>query len=451
MPRKRRLAAATGVVLAFSLALSACTSGAPAPTGATIKIDGVAPLTVQEKATWEAGVPEGSPVVVTSLGVLTYSSEKSSAGTKYAPTLLSPSDGQPRWVGEPVASTSAPRLEWIEQGNARWAVAQTVVGNKTTLTAWNGLASNDKAKIVSQATFEGTKSAPSVAYSRSGILVSGADKGHPAPFIYHPGTGLTTEYGNGPERERQKGTPFAAYGESFLVAFPKGGFSMASASGGWASTSFNPEGAAPNEGTVLARSAGFLVVSWPQLTPRDGSIILAVHSAATGEALADLTVPKTDKAMQDVIAEQTKKQTATATDGNTWLAWGRVVFDLRSQTASLFDLGGGQPAAIVDGLLYVVGAARAIPQPEPGEAAGSGSASPAPLTSTASATGNASNTTPTSDTSAPEGFTGITGVDLTTKQPMSGLPSLYPVGVSSTGQVVLTNTTKTSIFSVGIR
>lgn len=417
-----------------------------------VSIEGVPPLTVKNEALWSADLMEGAPVHVTSLGVLTFSAEKSVEGKSYAPVLLSPEDGSERWVGKAIQSGAMPRLDWVQQGQDRWAVSTVSRGTKTSVYAWNGLASNTEASLTSSATFEGAETAPRVTFSGSGVLVTGAESPSAGPMIYWPKDGSTTLYKDGPKRDGEAGVPVAAYGEGFLVTFPKGGFSMASATGGWASSSVAPKGAAPQSGTVLAQKDGYIVSEWTPAEKAGETLpILAVHSAATGQLFAQHTTATSDK---PTLEEQKAKGAELVTDTPNWVAWGQIGFDLDKGGAGFYQLEGGTPTAIIDDLLYVRSAFTLLPQatgatPSPSrKPTPSASAAASAVLSSASATPSASATV---DPEAPDGFRGVTGVDLLTRQPLAGLPSIYPIGRTSTGQVILRDDAKPSVYSVAIR
>lgn len=443
----RRRFAATGVALALALALGACTSGEgdDDATTTSVQVEGTVPLTVQKQATWGAEIMEGAPVRVTELGVLTFSAEKSVDGETYAPVLLSPEDGSPRWTGKPVKSTSMPTLDWVREGDDRWAVATTVEGNKASLYVWNGLAGRSASEIVSSNSFEGKEKPPRVFSSGTGILVTGADKTAAEPLIFWPKDASITRYKGGPERGGKPGTPIGVYGKGFLVTFADGGFSFASPTGGWASSSVAPEGANPQTGTILAQGNGYILSEWGRPSDQeDGTTILAVHSATSGRLFAQYDVPKENA---EALATQKESGAALVVDGSRWLIWGQFGFDLNTGKGAFYDLERGVPTAVIDNMLYVRNAYSLIGQEE--EPSASPSASPEPPESpepSASAT-----PTPTIDPEAPDGFSGITGIDLVTSQPLTGLPSMYPIGRTSTGQVILRDDTKQAIYSVGLR
>jgi hypothetical protein len=438
----RRRFAATGVALALALTLGACTSGEGGgdATSKTTQVEGTVPLTVQKQATWKSQIMEGAPVQVTSLGVLTFSADKSVDGESYVPVLLHPEDGSARWTGKEIKSTSMPTLEWVQENDDRWAVAKTVEGNKASLYVWNGLASHANSSLVSSNSFEGKKKPPNVFFSGSGVLVTGADKTAAEPLVFWPKDASVTRYKGGPKRDGKAGTPIGAYGKGFLVSFKGGGFSFASPTGGWASTSVAPEDSNPQTGTVLVQGDGYIVSEWSRPSDQeDGTTILAVHSATSGHLFAQYDVPKE---AAETLEAQKESGAALVTDDARWLAWGQFGFNLSTGEGALYDLEQGVPTAIIDGLLYVRNAYSLI-EPKDEETA---SASPEPSESAESASPE-----PTVDPDAPKGFTGVTGIDLTTSQPLSGLPSVYPIGRTSTGQVILRDDTKQAIYSVGLR
>lgn len=443
MTISRRRFAATGVALALTLTLGACTSdGSEEGAPTSVQVEGTVPLTVQKDATWTAKVMEGAPVQVTHLGVLTFSAEDSTEGESYAPVLLSPEDGSARWTGAPITSTSMPALEWVEEGSNRWAVAKTVEGNKASLYVWNGLASHANSELVSSNSFEGKKKPPQVSFSGTGVLVTGADKTAAEPLVFWPKDASVTRYKGGPERGGKPGTPIGVYGKGFLVSFAGGGFSFASPSGGWTSTSIAPEGANPQTGSVLMQGEGYILTEWGRPSDQeDGTTILTVHSATSGRLYAQYDVPEE---AAGALKAQKESGAALVVDGSKWLIWGEFGFNLSTGNGVLYDLANGIPTAVIDNLLYVRGAYSLIGgESAESEESATPTASPEP---TAEAT-----PTPTIDPEAPEGFTGITGIDLVTNQPLSGLPSMYPIGRSSTGQVILRDDTKQAIYSVGLR
>lgn len=443
MTISRRRFAATGVALALTLTLGACTSdGSEEGAPTSVQVEGTVPLTVQKDATWTAKVMEGAPVQVTHLGVLTFSAEDSTEGESYAPVLLSPEDGSARWTGAPITSTSMPALEWVEEGSNRWAVAKTVEGNKASLYVWNGLASHANSELVSSNSFEGKKKPPQVSFSGTGVLVTGADKTAAEPLVFWPKDASVTRYKGGPERGGKPGTPIGVYGKGFLVSFAGGGFSFASPSGGWTSTSIAPEGANPQTGSVLMQGEGYILTEWGRPSDQeDGTTILTVHSATSGRLYAQYDVPEE---AAEALKAQKESGAALVVDGSKWLIWGEFGFNLSTGDGVLYDLANGIPTAVIDNLLYVRGAYSLIGgESAESEESATPTASPEP---TAEAT-----PTPTIDPEAPEGFTGITGIDLVTNQPLSGLPSMYPIGRSSTGQVILRDDTKQAIYSVGLR
>lgn len=444
MTVSRRRFAATGVALALALTLGACTSGdGDGSASKSVQIEGTVPLTVQEKATWAAKILEGAPVHVTSLGVLTFSADDSVAGKAYVPVLISPEDGSARWTGEPVQSETMPSLNWVNEGGNKWAVAKTVSGNTASLYVWNGLASHADSNVVSENSFEGKKKPPNITFSGSGVLVTGADKTAAEPMIFWPKTASTTRYKKGPERDGEAGTPIGAYGNGFLVTFPNGGFSFASDAGGWASSSVSPEETNPQSGTVLAQGGGYIVSEWAKPSDqKDGTTILAVHSATSGRLFAQHDVTKEEA---KALSAQKKSGGAVVAGGSSWLVWGQIGFNLDSGEGTFYDLEQAVPTAIIDNMLYVRDAYTLIAEPgsEPSEGGETASASPE------------SSTEPSAEETiapdAPKGFSGVTGIDLVTSQPLSGLPSMYPVGRTSTGQVILRDDTKQAIYSVGLR
>lgn len=445
MTISRRRFAATGVALALALTLGACTSeeGGDATSG-TIQVEGTVPLTVQGQATWTSQIMHGAPVQVTSLGVLTFSAEESVEGESYAPVLLHPEDGSPRWTGEAIESTSMPALEWVQEGDDRWAVAKTVEGNTASLYVWNGLASHPDTGLTSSNSFEGKKNPPSVSFSGTGVLVTGADKTAAEPLVFWPKDASITRYKGGPKRGGEAGTPIGAYGKGFLVSFKGGGFSFASPTGGWSSTSVAPEGANPQTGTVLAQGSGYILSEWGRPSDQeDGTTILAVHSATSGHLFGQYDVPE-DAA--DTLADQKDSGAAMVTDGSQWLVWGQFGFNFSTGDGALYDLEQGVPTAIIDGLLYVRDARSLIGQDEV-----TASASPEPSDGGSAEPSDGGSGEPTADPDAPQGFAGVTGLDLATSQPLSGLPSMYPIGRTSTGQVILRDDTKQAVYSVGLR
>lgn len=451
MTVSRRRFAATGVALALTLALGACTPGDEGSQGPeAVSIEGVAPLTVQEEGAWTASVLEDAPVKVTSHGVLTFSAEESVPGKSYVPVLLSSETGSPRWTGEAITSEAMPTLDWVQQGHDRWAVAKTVAGNKVSLYSWNGLASHAEAGITASNSFEGKKKPPTVTISPSGVLVTGADKTAAEPLIFWPKDASTTRYKGGPERGGKAGVPIGVYGSGFLVAFPGGGFSLATATGGWTSTSATPNNANPQSGAVLTQWHGFVISEWTRPSDQDdGTTVLAVHSASSGRLFAQYEVPKEEAS---VLAAQKADGASLVTDDSRWLVWGQIGFDLNKGGATVYGLEQGVPTAVVDDMLYVRDAYTLIPQPDatPAPSDGGGEASDGGGDEPASASPEPS-AEETIDPEAPDGFRGVTGIDLLTSQPLSGLPSLYPIGRSSTGQVILRDTSKPSVYSVGLR
>lgn len=437
--------AATGVALALLLTLGACASKSndDAPSNAS-HIEGTVPLTVQDRATWKSQIMDGAPVQVTSLGVLTFSADKSVDGKRYAPVLLHPKDGSARWVGEAIESGSMPTLEWVQEGERRWAVAKTVEGNKVSLHAWNGLASRSESKVTSSKVFEGKKNPPNVVFSGTGVLVTGADKTAAEPLVFWPKDASITRYKGGPKRGGEAGAPIGVYGGGFLVSFKGGGFSFASPTGGWSSTSVVPEGANPQTGAVLKQGNGYIISEWERSSgQKDGATILAVHSATSGHLFAQYDVPE-DEA--DILATQKESGAALVTDGSQWLAWGQFSFNFDTGEGSLCDLKQGVPTAIIDGLLYVRDARSLIGQDET-----TASASPQPSVGGSAEPSDGGSGESTIDPGAPQGFAGVAGLDLATGQPLSGLPSMYPIGRTSTGQVILRDDAKRTIYSVGIR
>lgn len=451
MTISRRRFAATGVALALALTLGACTPGSDdGANSESVQIEGTTPLTVQDEATWSAKVLEGAPVRVTALGVLTFSAEKSVSGKTYAPVLLSPKDGAARWTGEPIESEAMPALEWVTEGNNRWAVAKTVSGNAASLYVWNGLASHSNAGLVSSNVFEGKKKPPRIAFSGSGVLVTGADKTASEPLMFWPKDAQTTKYKKGPERDGKEGTPVGVYNRGWLVAFPDGGFSYASDTGGWTSSSVSPEGTNPKTGTVLAQGQGYVISQWARPSDqKDGSTILAVHSAVTGRLFAEYEVPEEEA---ETVAAQKDDGAAFVVDGTRWLMWGQIGFNLSTGDGALYDLEQGVPTAIIDNMLYLRDTYTLIEGPEVEPSDGGGASDGGGETASASPEPSAeASTEATLDPDAPSGFSGVTGVDLVTSQPLAGLPSMYPIGRSSTGQVILRDDTKQSIYSVGLR
>lgn len=450
MTVSRRRFAATGVALALALTLGACTSGDDEQGANSVAIDGVAPLTVQKEATWTSAILEGAPVRITPLGLLTFSAEESVEGESYAPVLLSSENGSPRWTGEPITSETMPSLDWVQQGEAKWAVAKTVEGNKASLYSWNGLASHANTSLTSSTSFEGKKKPPTVTVSPSGVLVTGADKTAAEPLIFWPKDASTTRYKGGPERDKKAGVPIGAYGSGFLVSFPDGGFSLATSTGGWTSTSTAPENANPKSGVVLTQGHGFVISEWTRPSDQDdGTTVLAVHSVSSGRLFAQYEVPE-DEA--DILKAQKSDGAALVTDDSRWLVWGQIGFDLNKGDARVYNLEQGAPTAVVDNMLYVRNAYTLIPQPDasPAPSDGGGEASDGGGDETASASPEPSDTE-TIDPEAPDGFSGVTGIDLLTSQPLSGLPSVYPIGRSSTGQIILRDDSKQAIYSVGLR
>lgn len=446
MTISRRRFAATGVALALALTLAACTGEGGESVPTSTQIEGTTPLTVQNQATWAADVMEGAPVRVTALGVLTFSAEKSVDGEEYAPVLLSPVDGSARWTGEPVESASMPTLEWVKEGDDRWAVAKTVDGNKASLYVWNGLAGSTDAEIVSSNSFEGKENPPRVSFSGTGILVTGADKTAAEPLVFWPKDGGITRYKGGPEREGKAGTPIGVYGKGFLVTFSGGGFSFASPTGGWTSTSVAPEGANPQTGSILAQGGGYILSEWGRPSDQeDGTTILTVHSATSGRLFAQYDVPE-DAA--EALTAQKESSAALVVDGSRWLIWGEFGFNLNTGEGALYDLEEGVPTAVIDNMLYVRDAYSLIGQEE--ETA-SATPSESPEATESPEPTESATPTPTIDPEAPEGFSGVAGIDLVTSQPLSGLPSMYPIGRTSTGQVILRDDTKPAIYSVGLR
>lgn len=459
MTVSRRRFAATGVALALALTLGACTSDDGGGQESHADIEGITPLTVQREATWSAQVMDGAPVQVTSLGVLTFSAEESVEGEAYAPVLLSPEDGTARWTGVPVESEAMPELEWVDQGEAKWAVAKVASGNTVSLYAWNGLASHAETPFSSSSSFEGEDSAPHVAFSGSGVLVRGADKTAAEPLIFWPKDASLTRYTGGPERGGDVGIPVGVYGSGFLVTFSGGGFSLATATGGWSSESVPPEGANPQSGVVLAQGDGFIVSEWARPSDQDdGTTILAVHSASSGRLFAQYDVAEEDAS---ILEAQKSDGAALVTEGSRWLAWGQFGFDLYGGDGGVYDLGQGTPTAIIDGMLYVRDAYSPVPQPEEspapsdggGEAPSSSDGGGEPTATTEPSDGGGASDAggATLDPEAPGGFMGITGIDMRTSQPLSGVPSMYPIGTTSTGQIILRDDTKQSIHSVGLR
>lgn len=443
MAVSRRRFAATGVALALTIALGACTPSGEEQATDAVAIEGTAPLTVQKSATWSSAIMEGAPVQITPLGILTFSAEKSAAGESYAPVLLSSTDGSPRWTGEPITSESMPTLDWVQQGEAKWAVAKTVSGNKASIYSWNGLAGHADTPITASSSFEGKSKPPTVAISPSGVLITGADKTAAEPLVFWPKDASLTRYTGGPERDKQAGTPIAAYGSGFLVTFPNGGFSLATSTGGWTSSSFAPEGTNPESGTILAQKDGYLISEWGRPSDQDdGTTVLAVHSASSGHLFAQYEVPAGEKAL---LEAQKANGAALVTDSSRWLVWGQIGFNLNTGDASIYNLEQGSPTAVVDDMLYVRGAYTLIPQPDTAAPSDGGGAASDGGGATASASPGAI------DPEAPDGFSGITGLDLVTSQPLSGLPSVYPIGVSDTGQVILRDDSKQAIYSVGLR
>lgn len=446
MTVSRRRFVATGVALTLALTLGACSSNGEGQSPTSTSVEGTVPLTVSKDAAWSASLLEDAPVRVTSLGILTFSAEKSVAGKSYAPVLLSPVDGSPRWIGVAIQSETMPELQWVQQEDDRWAVATATVGNKTSIYSWNGLANHSETALASSSSFEGTKAPPQVSFSGTGVLVAGADKSSPEPMTFWPKDASVTRYKGGPKRDGEAGTPIGAYGPGFLVSFPKGGFSLATATGGWTSTSVSPGDANPQSGTVLAQGDGYIVSEWTR--PSDAkktSTILAVHSALTGQLFAEHEVTKEEAPL---LATQKTAGAPLVTEDARWLAWGQIGFDLNKGTGAFYTLSQGVPTAIMDGMLYVRNAYSLIPQPE--TATASPSTSPS-ASATPSATVTATPSAGAVDPEAPAGFTGITGIDMVTHQPLSGLPSMYPIGRTSTGQVILRNGSKPAIYSVGIR
>lgn len=440
MTTSRRRFAATGVALALALTLGACTSGEGDgdATAKTVQVEGTVPLTVQEQAAWKSEIMKNAPVRVTSLGVLTFSADKSTEGESYVPILIHPEDGSARWTGKAVKSATMPDLEWVQENEDRWAVAKTVEGNKASLYAWNGLASHGNSGFVSANSFEGKKKPPEVFFSGSGVLVTGADKTAAEPLVFWPKDASVTRYKGGPKRDGKGGTPVGAYGKGFLVTFKDGGFSYASPTGGWSSEGVAPEDSNPQTGTVLTQGEGYIVSEWERPDDqKDGTTILAVHSATSGHLFAQYDVPKE---AAETLKSQKESETALATDNSHWLAWGQFGFNLNAGTGALYNLEQGVPTAIIDDLLYVRNAHSLI-EDEAASAAPSASAEPAEGESPEA----------TVDPDAPKGFAGVSGIDLATSQPLAGLPSLYPVGTTSTGQVILRDDTKQAIYSVGLR
>ena len=444
----RRRLAATGVALALALSLGACTPGTDENEGAedaALSVEGGAPLTVQDTATWSATIMDDAPVRVTPLGVLTFSAKKSVAGEKYAPVLLSPEDGSVRWDGEPVESEGMPGLYWVEQGNAKWAVATTSEGNSVSLYSWDGLASHTGTPMASSSSFDGKKEPPSVAVTSSGVLITGADKTSPDPLAYWPKSAALTRYKGGPKRDGKAGEPISVYNNRFLVKFPEGGFSLATDSGGWSSESVAPEGVNPKTGEVVAQGSGYLVAKWA--TPddeTDHSSVLVVHSVSTGQVRAQYEVPEEDEA---TLNAQADNGAPLVSDGGQWLAWGQFGFNLRNGEGVVHDLSQGAPTAILDGMLYAKDARS--PLAAPGESSSSESAEAEASASPEATDGEDGAEATASD--VPDGFAGVVGVDLRTGQPMAGLPSMYPIGRASNGQVILRDDAKHTVYAVGLR
>lgn len=446
MTDSRRRIAATGVALALALTLSACSSGgdgADAQNGA-VKVQGTVPLTMQSQARWESAILKDAPVTVTPLGVLTWSAEHSVEGEKYVPVLLSSDDATPRWTGEAVKADRIPKLSWVEDGDGKWAVAQVNQGKKTTLYSWNGLASHEDTPISGVRAFSGKDRAPTVRFSGSGALVTGANVPSEKPMIFWPKDGSTTTYDGGPKRDGATGSPVGVYDGGFLVEFPKGGFSYASASGGWSSADSTPKDANPRSGKIVAQGAGYVVSEWERPSDKkktQKTPILAVHSATTGHLFAQFDVPTS---ATGALRAQKNAGAAVVSDASRrWLVWGQFGFDLNGEEGHFHDLKGGEPTAVVDDMLYVKDADSLIEPPA------SGSPSPS---STASAASPSSSASPSASAGLiPDGFSGVTGVDLATGQPLPGLPSVYPVGKTETGQYVLRDDAKPSIYAVGLR
>ena len=445
MTVSRRRLTATGVALALALSLGACTSESDGDSGgdASMSVEGSAPLTVKDTATWSVEVLEGAPVRVTPLGVLTFSAEKSVPGEKYSPMLLSPDDGSVRWDGEPIESEEMPALYWVEQGNAKWAVAKTAQGNSASLYSWDGLASHADTPIASSSSFDGKKKPPSVAVTASGVLVTGADKTSPDPLIYWPKSAALTRYKGDLKRDGKAGKPISAYGDGFLIEFPKGGFSLATDAGGWSSEDVAPGGANPKTGKIVAQGSGYLVAEW--VTPddeKDVSHILSVHSASTGQARAQYEVPE---GVETTLADQTDDGAPLVADGSRWLTWGQIGFNLRDGDGAVYNLSEGTPTAIIDGMLYAKGAYSPLAAPGETTTPESEAASAPPEES------GEGGEEATVDPDAPDGFAGVVGVDLRTSQPMAGLPSMYPIGRAPNGQVILRDDAKHAVYAVSLR
>lgn len=447
MTDSRRRIAATGVALALALTLSACSPGDDSgQSQGTVKVQGTVPLTMQTEGRWEVAILKDAPVTVTPLGVLTWSAEHSVEGEKYVPVLLSSDDATPRWTGEAVKADRVPKLSWVEDGDGTWAVAQVDQGKKTTLYSWSGLASHEDTPISGTKAFSGKEHAPTVRFSGSGVLVTDANVPSEKPMIFWPKDGSTTTYDSGPKRDGAAGSPVGVYDGGFLVEFPKGGFSYASSSGGWASTDVSPEGSNPQSGKIIAQGSGYVVSEWQRPSDKKKTSktpILAVHSAKTGQLFAQYDVPAS--ATGALRAQKNTGVEVVSDASRRWLVWGQFGFDLNSKEGHVHDLKGGTPTAVVDDMLYVKGADSLIEPPT------SASASPSP-SSTASPVSSSASASPSSSAGpVPDGFSGVTGVDLATGQPLPGLPSLYPVGKTATGQYVLRDDAKPSIYAVGIR
>lgn len=467
MTVSRRRFAATGVALALALTLGACTPGGGSGETAETTIAGTTPLTVQNQATWSAEVLEDAPIRLTSNGVLTFSASASVAGETYVPVLLSSKDGSVRWSGEPVESATMPGLEWVDHGDAKWAVARVRVENTVSLYAWNGLASRAETPMSSSTSFEGKKTPPKVHFSGSGVLVTGADKTAAEPLIFWPKDASLTRYKGGPKRGGDVGTPIGVYGSGFLVSFPSGGFSLATANGGWSSASSPPEGGNPQSGVVLAQGDGYVISEWSRPSDQeDETNILAVHSASSGRLFAQYEMTPEEV---ELLEAQKSDGAALVTEGARWLVWGQFGFDLHDGGGTVYDLGGGRPTAVIDSMLYVRDASSTIPLPdesreevpespappdgggaEPPDGGGETSApeeTPVPTGSPAPSDGGGGEVA----NEVPEGFTGVTGIDMQTSQPLSGVPSMFPIGRTETGQIILLDESKQSIHSVGLR
>lgn len=348
----RRSATTPALLLSAALLLSGCGALGEGDEvfnrdrEGTVEVPVQAPETFVTKADWSTPNAPGAPVVMGSIGIVTFDGGQDD---HYLPMALNPADGSQVWSAYDALRSPAapPSLHIVESGGQAWVVAVTYEGKDVTVSTYNPMFTGKVTPVHTKKFTPESKTAPRVVAKSDGVLVVGAKDASIAQ--YHPHSDELTVLKGLPKKGDKAPRPIESFKDGVLLAYDKDGFVYFANQGGWESTKIAPDGVDASKGEVLASSGGVIVVEWPL---RGGGSALWVHDALSGNPLAGGGIDDAQKVDRARDAEAPLVQSA---DGDV-LAWGEFLFDRSIGEVRSLDLGGGQARSARAGVVYADGA-----------------------------------------------------------------------------------------------